>query len=272
LSSAWLALVVAATTGIGVLRRYSVYPAIAGMLAVTILAIPMTASFFVDRARVYASDDRVFPAYVTAQSATDANIGTIVLTAAPDGGINASLQRGLGPTLAGSSTVVTTDATASDSMTAFADLAGNLVSTSGSDGNNELRALGVGFVLLTPPQPVADGGITAEAQDADSRASAALHSNPALEEVGVTDVGLLWRIPDVDTSVVAQLYPTSTTEPWRSLVGAVQISVLVMTLLLAIPTGALAQARPRREIPGLEEDAEDFAPIDALGGDDEPQN
>jgi hypothetical protein len=272
LSLAWLALVVAATTGIGVLRRYSVYPAIAGMLAVAILAVPMTASFFVDRAQVYASDDRVFPAYVSAQSATDANVGTIVLTAAPDGGINASLQRGLGPTLAGSSTVVTTDATASDAMTAFAELAGNLVSTSGNDGNNELRSLGIGFVLLTPPQPVASGGITAEAQDADSRASAALHSNPALEEVGATDVGLLWRVPDVDTSVVAQLYPTSATEPWRSLVGSVQISVLVLTLLLAIPTGALAQARPRREIPGLEEDAEDFVPVDALGGDDEPQN
>jgi hypothetical protein len=82
----------------------------------------------------------------------------------------------------------------------------------------------------------------------------------------------LWRIPDLDTSVVAQLYPTSATEPWRSIVGVIQIVVLILTLLLAIPTGALAQARPRREIPGLEENAEDFAPVDALGGDDEPQN
>ena len=272
LSLAWLALVVAATTGIGVLRRYSVYPAIAGMLAVAVLAIPMTASFFVDRAQVSASDDRVFPAYVSAQSATDANIGTIVLTAAPDGGINASLQRGLGPTLSGASTAITTDSTPSDSLTAFADLAGNLVSTSGSDGNNELRALGVGFVLLTPPQPLPAGDITAEAQDADSRASAALHSNPALEEVGVTEVGLLWRVPNIDTSVVAELYPTSATEPWRTLITVAQISVLILTLLLAIPTGALAQARPRRDIPGLEEDTEDFTPVDALGGDDEPQN
>ena len=272
LSLAWLALVIAATAGIGVLRKYSVYPAVAGMLAVAVLAIPMTASFFVDRAKVFADDDRVLPAYVSAQSATDANIGTIVLTAVSDGGVNATLQRGLGPTLSGASTIVTTDSTPSDTLTAFADLAGNLVSTSGSDGENELRALGVGFVLLTPPQTLATGDITSEAQDADSRASAALHSNPALEEVGATDAGLLWRIPDLDTSVVAQLYPTSATEPWRSIVGVIQIVVLILTLLLAIPTGALAQARPRREIPGLEENAEDFAPVDALGGDDEPQN
>jgi hypothetical protein len=84
---------------------------------------------------------------------------------------------------------------------------------------------------------------------------------------------LLWRVPDVDSSVVAGLEPPALTEPLRSIIISTQALVLFLTVLLALPTGALAEARPRREIPGLEEDFEDFAPVDALGGDDdEPQN
>lgn len=270
MSLAWLALVVAATSGIAVVRRFSFYPAAAGMLAVIVLAIPLSASFYVGRSAVHASDDRVFPAYVSAQSATDSRIGTVVLTASTDGGINASLQRGVGPTLASASTLVSTNTVATESLTAFADLVGNLVSTSGSDSNESLRALGVGFVLLTAPQSTLGGDVTAEAHDADSRAISALRDNPALEEVGVTDVGLLWRIPNLDTAVVDALYPTSATEPWRTIVGILQFSALLLTLLLAIPTGTLLPAGSRREITERTEMTEaEFEPVDALGGDDE---
>ncbi len=271
-SLAWLALIVAATTGIAVLRRFSVYPAVAGMLVVLVLAVPMTAAFFVGRADVVPNNDRVFPAYVSAQAATNPSVGTIVMTAQPDGGLTGSLERGLGPTLASQSTIVTTNNTSTDQLSVFGSLVGNLASTSGSDSNNELRAAGVGFILLTAPQTTASGDLTTEAQDAHARASAALHSNPALQEVGVTDSGLLWRVPDVDTSVVAGLQPESSVQPLRSIVLVVQGGVLILTLLLAIPTGALAESRSRREIPGLDEDADDLAPVDLLGGDDEPQN
>jgi GT2 family glycosyltransferase len=273
LSLAWLALVIAATTGISVLRRFSVYPAMVGMLAVVVLAVPLTASFFIGRSVVVPGNDLVFPAYVSAQAAMNPDIRTIVLTAQPDGGVSASLERGLGPTLASSSTLVSTTSSASPALSVFGDIAGNLVSTSGSDGNNELRAMGVGFILLTSPQAETSGEITVEARDADARASAALFANPALQEVGVTSSGLLWRVPDVDSSVVAGLEPPALTEPLRSIIISTQALVLFLTVLLALPTGALAEARPRREIPGLEEDFEDFAPVDALGGDDdEPQN
>jgi hypothetical protein len=273
LSLAWLALVVAATTGISVLRRFSLYPAIAGMVAVIVLVVPLSASFFVGRAVVTPSNDLVFPAYVSAQAARDSAVGTIVVTAQPDGGIAASLQRGLGPTLASASTIISTNTQSSDGLNAFGTVVGNLVSTSGSDSNNELRALGVGFVLLAAPQTTASGELTTDARDADARASAALHANPALQEVGVTTSGSLWRIPDVDTGVVASLEPSGADEPFRTIVLASQGLVLILTLLLAIPTGALAEARPRRDIPGLDEDPEDVGPRDSLGGDDdEPQN
>ena len=273
LSLAWLALVVAATTGIGVLRRFSVYPAMVGMLAVLVLAVPLSASFFVGRSVVLPSNDLVFPAYVSAQATNSPAIGTIVLTAQPDGGVAASLERGLGRTLASESTIVNTASSSSDALTTFGDLAGNLVSTSGSDSNNELRAVGVGFVLLSAPQTTPSGDLTGDAQDASARASAALHANPSLQEVGVTDSGLLWRVPEVDTTVVADLQPSASVEPLRSVVIGSQLLVLVLTILLAIPTGALAEARPRREIPGLEDDLDEGGPIDLLGGDDdEPQN
>ena len=268
-SLAWLALVVASASGLAVVRRMRLYPAVAGMLAVIVLAMPLASSFYVGRTVVHASDDRVFPAYVSALSATDARIGTIVLTASTDGGIDSSLQRGLGPTLTSTSTLVSTNTVATESLTEFADLVGNLVSSSGSDSNDALRALGVGFVLLTPPQAAPTGDVTAEAQDADSRATSALRDNSALEQVGVTDVGLLWRIPNLDPSVVDNLYPASATQPWRFIVGAIQISMLLLTLLLAIPTGTLPAASSRRELAEHEELTEELMPADALGGDDE---
>jgi hypothetical protein len=113
-------------------------------------------------------------------------------------------------------------------------------------------------------------GSSAEAE-MFARVSVALDANPQLAVVGHTAYGTLWRFADPDTTAAAELTPRSATEPWRALILIVQILVIAMTLLLAIPTGMPQQdIRPRRAIAGLEREPNAFESSDPLqDGDDE---
>lgn len=272
LSVGWLALLVGAASGIAVLRRFAVYPAIAGLVCVVLLAVPLGVALFTGRAPVKPSDGQTFPAYVVARAMTDERMGTLLLAAQPDGGLAVSLQRGFGASLDNSSTVISTQVRVSESGRSLAELAGNLSSLSSDDSRAQLREWGIGSILLAPVSSVFGSGSSAEAE-MFARVSVALDANPQLAVVGHTAYGTLWRFADPDTTAAAELTPRSATEPWRTVILIVQILVIAMTLLLAIPTGMPQQdIRPRRAIAGLELEPNAFESSDPLQDGDDDDN
>ena len=273
LSVMWLALLVGAASGMAVLRRFSIYPAVAGLVALVILALPMAIGMVRATVVVAPSNGQTLPAYVVARAHTDPQLGTLILTAQPSGGLAATLERNLGATLDNSSTAVSTATRMNSGANDLAVLVANLASLSGNDSREALADLGIGSVLLAPAQATAGTTPTVAATEMSARAMVALDANPSLESVGKTDFGLLWRFASPDTNKSAELTPSSATEPWRALILGGQLLVLLLTLLLAIPTGVpQADIRPRRNLSGLDAEPSAYEPADALvGGGDEQE-
>jgi hypothetical protein len=248
LSLMWLGLIVAAATGLSVLRKFSVYPAVVGIVAVSLLAFPLLATMNLGAAAVSAGNGKVLPAYVVAQSQLDPGVGTLVLTPQPAGGLGAILTRGSGPTLEGMSTLVTTRVTFSAEDTRLATLVGNLGSNSGQASATELTDLGIGFIVLTAPQTAIATPASSAAQATSNRVRTALDSNPDIDAVGNTDTGLLWRFAGGTGSAPGAQMPSSAAEPLLFLIVGGQALVVILTLLLAIPTGApRSDIRPKRK-------------------------
>jgi GT2 family glycosyltransferase len=273
LSVMWLALIVGGAAGVSVLRRFALYPGIAGITAVVILALPMGIGLVRGTANVAPSSGQTLPAYVVARATNDPQLGTLIIAGQPDGGLAVSLERGQGATLDNSSTALSTATTPNDSADALAKLTANLSSLSSNDSSTELRNYGIGSVLLAPAQPNEQDEVTQAAAETTARAMVAFDANPSLEAVGKTDFGLLWRFAQPDTDTSAQLTPASGVEPWRTLILGIELLVIILTILLAIPTGIpQPDIRPRRNVEGLETEPLAFEPVDLLAGDDEQEN
>lgn len=266
LSLASLGLIVAASTGMTVLRRFSFYPAIAGTGAVVLLAVPLVGSLLLGTGQVAASTGRTLPAYVVATAVNTPLVGTLVITPQPDGGIAAVLVRGQGLTLDQSSTLINTSIGTGEGQQQLAHLAGDLSSTGGAQTEPQLQQLGIGYILLAPSATGDASRATADAATASVRVRSSLDANPTLTPIGETDVGLLWSYPGVTTSEVDSITPASATQPWRAIILAVQSLVLILTLLVAIPTGPPRVEGRQLHEPRLDDDDE---PGDLLAGDDD---
>jgi hypothetical protein len=273
LSLAWLGLMVAAGTGASILRRFSYYPAVAGIAAVTLLALPALAASSLGNSKVVTGNGETLPAYVVAQAAIDPEVGTLVLTPQPDGGLGANLVRGTGMTLESTSTFVTTGAGFAPQEKILADTVSNLASVSGVDSTTELTSLGIAFIVLTPSLAHVGEEVSPQAQTMAARVKATLDANAGIEIVGKTDAGLLWRFPGYDEASIAPLQSAMPIEPWRIMIASIQALVIILTLLLAIPTGAvMPDARPKRYLPGLIESEDEMNAIDPLAGDQDVEN
>jgi len=224
----------AARRGVGVLA------AALGLVAVLgagVAVAPALVAVVTGTAPVAAGEPRTLPAIVAAEAQNHAAIGTIVLTLV-EGGLAARIDRGAGVTLIEQRTIVNTAALDPDAVassvaerTELAELVGNLAAPSGRDVTEALDALDVRFVLLTSPAAGASGAA------ADS-ITAALDGNVVLTPIGDADAGRLWRVvPADDASAVTAARPPST-----PIVLGVQLGILALTLLLALPTSL----RPRR--------------------------
>lgn len=183
------------------------------------------------------------PALVTAEAATDPTIGTLVIDPA-DGGLSGRLERGAGSTLDEQSTLYDSSRVGelSGADETVAVLVGNLASQSGYDAASDLDALRIGFVLLSPDP---------EQPDLHDRVAAALDSNSLFSAVATTERGTLWRYVGLDEGlpVSAPVGPGTFSTPTGLIVIVSQLLILGSTLLLALPTGGLAErVRPEREV------------------------
>jgi hypothetical protein len=238
LSLLWLGLAGALVLGFATLGRRSVLPGLVAGVALVVVALPLVSAAVVGSTVVRPGEDASLPGLVVAEAATDPAVGTLVLRAADDGSLVAEVERGAGRTLEQVSTVDSTIGPLTDTQSRVAELAGNISSRSGLDATEDLRALGISYVLLAPPEGAAE-------QAVHGRASSALDDDPVFTAVGQTEAGLLWRFvgsDDLDAHVAA---PGNLDDAGRAGVLAAQALVFALTLLLAIPTGSLAaRSRP----------------------------
>ena len=235
LSVFWLGLIGAVVVALEALGRGVVIPALLVAAASAVLAGPLLAGPIAGTTEAQPSSGRTLPAFVAAEAANDPTLGTLALIPQPSGAMAAVLYRGEGTSLDSQSTLAATGRELSDEQRRIATLAGNLASKSGFDTAAEMDALHIGFVL----SPDASGPA---ATDVRKRAGEALDGNATLTAIGDTATGYLWRYEQLGDGK-----PDAGPAPFASTVGIVvalvQGIVLVITLLLAIPTGSRRRQR-----------------------------
>jgi GT2 family glycosyltransferase len=254
LSLYWLGLGGAALSGLDGLGRRGVVPAVVAVLALAVVVAPLAAAKPLGTSSVVAGTGRTLPAYVDAAASEDSTVGTLRITPLADGSIAVRYLSGRGDLLDDQSTTSRTTDAAPDADARIARLAGNLVSRSGLDAAPELAELGIDFVLLSPePTDVAELSVADEdvptagasrrgPEEIAADAVAALTANPAVEYVGPTDAGELWRnVADVDRPARAAVDPL-----WSTLVPVAWVVVFLISLLIALPTAASREAARRR--------------------------
>jgi len=254
LSLFWLGLVGAAVASLEALGKAVVLPALVLSLAVIVLAVPLASAPILGTSQVAAGLGRLLPAFVTAEAANDPTLGTLEVTAQPDGGLGVILHRGAGTTLDAQSTLAATAISSNEAQNRLATLAGNLASRSGFDSASELGALDIGFVLA-PDSGVANSGVANSAGVAGAspaptaaetatrvRTGEALDANGEFTAIGQTANGFLWSFDGKrDAKNIPQSTPFGT--PLGTLILSIQILVLLMTILLAAPTTSRSRGR-----------------------------
>jgi hypothetical protein len=229
LSLFWLGLLGAAVSALEALRERVTLPALVLGAASVAAVVPLLLAPALGMSATAASNGRLLPAFTTAEAASDPELGTLALTAEPDGGIFATVHRGEGTTMDEQSTLASTSTRATEEEMRIATLAGNLASRSGFDTAAELQELQIAFVLV----PELAVGADAETRQ---RVTDALDGNRLLTPVGSTANGFLWHFPDLEPGA-APSGPGPTETPMGIGVIVGTAIVFVLALLLAIPTG-----------------------------------
>ena len=239
LSLYWLGLVGAAVVALDALASAVVLPALLAVAGSVVLAVPLIAAPLLGTATVVETNGRMLPAFVTAQSRTQADVGTLELTAQADGSIAAVVHRGAGTPLDEQSTLGATSVHQVDAD--LAAIAGNVAARSGFDIGPALEKAGISFVLVPEAQPGA-------AAATRTRAADALDSNELFVAIGETDFGYLWRYTGA-----AEGLPAETAPPLQLIVFGLVFGAAAM---LAIPTGT--RRRPVAAATGDENPADTF--------------
>jgi GT2 family glycosyltransferase len=224
LSLYWLGLVGGMTVGLEALGRASVIPALVTALGLVLLSVPAFALVGTGASPVAESNGRMLPAFASAEAASDPGIGTLELTSEPDGGLAATVHRGLGTSLDEQSTLAATASTLIPADGALTELAGNIASRSGFDVAGALDSQHIAFVLLRP-------GDDAMRQ----RVAEALDGNRLLTPIGSTSTGTLWHYATLANGP-APGGPSPVGTPFGLAVIIVQAVVFGLALLLAVPT------------------------------------
>jgi hypothetical protein len=252
LSLYWLGLAGAAVVGVDAIHPAGVLTGLITVVAATVAVAPLLAAPLLGTSAVSGSDSaRLLPALVQAEADADPGIGTLVLTAQPDGSLRAALARDTGTTLDETSTLVTTRSDVSEADAQLADLAGNLASRSGYDPEPMLQELRIAFIVV-PENPVSATGPQSAVRQ---RTTEALDANPVLTPTGSTP---LWQYERLEPGASAAPAPSTL----AIATPVVQGVVFLIALLLAIPTSR--RRRAVRESGPLESD-----PADTFDEDDD---
>ncbi|MDJ0351045.1 glycosyltransferase family 2 protein [Cryobacterium sp. PH29-G1] len=235
LSLYWLGLVGALVIGLRSLRRFASMPGVVAALALAVVVLPLVASLHLGTAAVREGTGQTQPAFVAAEARIDSRVGTLKLTPQADGGLLASIERGVGATLNQQSTLASTAQTLSANEKALAELTGNLASRSGLDTSTDLAEFGIRFIVLQP------AGDSVESGDTALRTETALDGNAALAPVGDTEFGRLWQFGATDASASTPV-PANAGGVFGLVTLLIAIAVVGSAVLLSLPIGAGREA------------------------------
>lgn len=245
LSLYWLGLVAAMAVALDALGKSAALPAFMAGVGVVAVALPLVTSAASGAIAVTESTGRLLPAFVSAEAANDPTLGTLELTAQPNGAIAVTVHRGLGTTLDEHSTLASTDTLLSEADARLATLAGNISSRSGFDVAAELDALHIAFLLV--PDASAANAL------AHDRIVEALDGNRILTPIGETAYGFLWHYELLGEGE-APTGPGATDTALGVAILVGQGLVFGMTILLAIPTTRRKRVRAARVTPATSEE------------------
>lgn len=257
---------ITALSGLTSLKRFA-----AGLLATLVLASSIAAGSVpalaqqAGVAKPAPGSSQSVPSIVQAQGSVDEDLGTLIITPHASGSMRVSLDRGTGDTLDGQSTLRSTAPELTAGEKRLAELAVLLASDPAAAPVAEMHALGIGYVLVTPPDANASG--------LAARITRSLDANSTFVPAGTSEYGTLWHVSNsttrpADADIAAGLR-TGNADTWvgRGIL-ATQTAVLVIMLLLALPTGTLeadaALATTRRRTPWLQLDGPEEERIRAL--------
>lgn len=235
LSLYWLGLVGALVIGLRSLHRFASMPGVVAAVALAVVVLPLVSSLHLGTAAVREGTGQTQPAFIAAEAQIDTRVGTLQLTPQVDGGLLASIERGVGATLNQQSTLDSTDQTLSARDKAFAELAGNLASRSGLETSADLAEFGIRFIVLQP------AGTSVEAAETALRTETALDGNAALAAVGDTEFGRLWQFGETDAAASIPL-PARAGGVFRLVTLLIMIAVVGSAVLLSLPIGAGREA------------------------------
>ena len=248
LSLAWLGVVGSAMVALdaGIVERVHVLRPIGALVTLVALVVAvgpaLTASLDQSHPRSVLTNGptSTLPAFVAAEGRGSTAIGTIVLDPRADG-LRVDVVWGGSATVGGQSTVQATRIEARPADRDLAALAADLTTPSSDDVVARLAERGIGFVLLQSA-PAGENDVIRGARLA---AATSLDQRDALDGVGTTSRGDLWRV----TADVQPRAPLSDAQVHlRNLVTLGSLGVLLVALLLAVPTTAsrrIARRTPR---------------------------
>ncbi|GAA1946190.1 glycosyltransferase [Microbacterium deminutum] len=243
LSLAWLGALggalVALDAGLAPRLRFArILAATAVCVAIAVLAVPALTSMARGVALVTNGPVSTLPAYVAAEGHQDQDVGTMVLTPQNAGGVSSVVVWGGSETLDGQATIIATSTTPTPQDVEVAELTADLVASSADDVVARLAGRGIRFVLLAPAAaPESDASRAMRLS-----ASTSLNQRKALDAVGDTAKGTLWR---VTTAVAARPEAGTGIQTIARLIAVVQLVVVGIALLLALPTAASRRAARR---------------------------
>ena len=187
-------------------------------------------------------DDRVVPWLLSAQAASQENLQMLVIEPSTDG-FAARWQPISGISLEDCNIAYRYSLSKLNANNAsygsLASLVADLVSANGTSLAEPLSTSHVAFVMV-PPSSSAGSNDLANALD----------SVAELESAGSTEFGRLWRV-----NVPVAQAPSAAKSPW-SITKAVQLSILLVFVLLAIPTGSSHRRKAKVAAIFIEADGE----------------
>lgn len=266
----WIALITLAACGTSKLHRLNTTAVVATLLSCALAVSPLLLNLATGRSEARHHSVQV-PSLIAAAGNENQNLQTLKITALAPDAIRTQIITGSGTTLDELRTAsFTVDRTPRDIQTAAVVQA--LFSPGSTTVSETLAQVGISYVLL---DSAGDDVTRAELQRL-------LEEQGALETAGVTAAGHVWRASAVDQEAIQAAQEALSQEreaaesrdPFvhlaelpltASMVWLVQVIVLGGVILLALPTGAVAEQPPRRK--RLRRDAAQMHVIDTTAAD-----
>ncbi|MFJ6679915.1 glycosyltransferase [Microbacterium sp. NPDC091382] len=243
LSLAWAGLVLAAVAGLDGLRRADALVPVAASLVIAFLAVgavPALTAAVRGQSALTDGPTSTLPAYVQTAGSEGERDGeqtaTLVLTVQSDAAYSASVVWGASETLGGQTTLQSTRSGLTTGDRELARVTADLVSTTGGDVVSTLARHGVAYVLLERAPRESD-----LARAGRLGAQNLLNQRADLVSVGDTARGTLWSVE----GAIAERTVDDASGPTSIRVALLQLGVIVIALLLAVPTRASLRAGRR---------------------------